>query len=145
MLALLRDAEFLKHRCEAVGEKNVEVQVEELQDGLRVVISRDKEVDLPGFAKRMFNAKNRITDDQRWHREGERWVAEYHVEIAGIPGAVRGTAALVPSAKGCEFVSAFEVTAHVPLVGSKLEGFVADRVEESLRTSAEHNARRLGS
>jgi hypothetical protein len=143
VLGLMRDPEFLKYRHEAVGEKNVEVQVEELPDGLHLVIARDKEVQLPGFARRLFNPKNRITDHQHWYRDGERWVAEYQVQIAGVPGHVRGTAALVPSPTGCDFVSAFEVTANVPLVGGKLESFLADRVEEALRLGTEHNVARL--
>jgi hypothetical protein len=141
----LHDPEFLKRRCEAAGEKNIEVTIEELPDGMRVVVARDKEVELPAFAKRMFNPQNRIVDDTRWHRQGEQWVAEYQVAIGGIPGEVRGTSTLAPSAKGCHYESAFEVTARIPLVGGKLEGFVADKLEETFRSNAQRNAEQLES
>lgn len=141
--ALLRDPAFLKSRSEQAGDKNVEVRVEELGDGLRVVVARDKELELPSFAKRMFQPKNRITDDVRWRREGDRWVGDYTLEIAGVPGEIRGRTTLAPSAAGCVHESQFQVTARVPLVAGKLESFVADRVAETFRDHAVRNAQRL--
>jgi hypothetical protein len=143
--ALLRDPEFLKKRAEAAGEKNIEVKIEELPDGLRVVVARDKDVELPSFAKRMFNPQNRIIDDTKWQRRDGQWVAEYEVVVAGIPGEVRGKSTLTPTAQGCSYESAFEVTARIPIVGGKLEGFVADKVEETFRSNAERNAEHLKS
>jgi hypothetical protein len=141
--ALLRDPEFLRSRSEQAGDKNVEVRVEELGDGLRVVVARDKKVALPAFAKRMFQPTNRITDDVRWRRVGERWVADYTLEIAGVPGEVKGRSTLAPSAAGTVHELWFEVTARVPLLAGKLESFVADRVVETFRDHAVRNAQRL--
>jgi hypothetical protein len=141
--ALLRDPDFLKARSEQAGDKNVKVSVEHLGDGLRVVVARDKELELPSFAKRLFQPKNRITDDVRWHRDGERWVGEYTLEIAGVPGEIKGRSTLAPSAAGCTHESFFEVTARVPLMAGKLESFVADRVAETFRDHAVRNAERL--
>jgi hypothetical protein len=139
MAARLHDPAFLRWRCEAAGDKNVEVSVEEGPNGLRVVVARDREVSLPAFAKRMFQSTNRIVDDTVWKRDGERWVGHYEIQIPGIPGEVRGRTALVPSADGCRYESNFEVTSKVPLVGGKVESFVADRVEETLRANAERS------
>lgn len=142
---LLHDPEFLRRRCEAAGEKNVEVKVEQLPDGLSVVVARDKEVELPAFAKKMFNPQNRIIEQTRWRRQGDRWVAEYQVTIGGVPGEVRGKSTLAPSSMGCHYESAFEVTSRIPLVGGKLEGFVADKLEETFRSNAQRNAEQLES
>lgn len=141
--ALLRDPDFLRSRSEQAGDQNVEVKIEKAGDGLRVVVARDKELALPSFAKRMFQPRNRITDDVRWKRVGERWVGEYTLEIAGVPGEIKGRSTLAPSAGGCVHESSFEVTARVPLIGGKLESFVADRIEETLREHAVRNAERL--
>jgi hypothetical protein len=142
---LLRDPTFLRQRCEAIGELNVEVTVEPVPQGLRVIVARDKEVALPSFAKRMFSPKNRIVDDTCWHQEGERWVADYRIEFAGIPGEVRGRSTITPIPAGCRYESSFEVTARVPLVGGKLESFVADRVEETFRAHAARTTAQLAS
>lgn len=143
--ALLRNPEFLRWRCEAAGEKNVDVKVEEAEAGLKVTVSREREVALPGFAKRMFGSVNRIVDETVWRRENGRWVGEYHINIPGIPGEIRGKTSLIPSGQGCAFESAFEVTSNVPMFASKLESFVADKVEETLRANAERNAQYLAS
>jgi len=140
---LLRDPDFLRRRCEAAGEKNVEVSIEEHSDGLRVVVARDKEVDLPSFAKRMFSPKNRIVDDTRWRREGDRWVGQYRIQITGVPGDVEGRSTVEPTATGCRYESSFAVDARVPLVGGKLEAFVADRVEETFWANARRNEEQL--
>ncbi|MFT3926101.1 MAG: DUF2505 domain-containing protein [Myxococcales bacterium] len=145
VFALLRDPEFLKRRCEAAGESNVDIQISETGDGVRVITARDKAVDLPSFAKRMFQPQNRIVENTTWRRQGDRWVAEYAIEIKGIPGEVRGRSTLAPSPMGCRYETRFEVTARIPVVGGKLEGFVAERIEEQLRTNAERNDAQLKS
>jgi hypothetical protein len=140
---LLHDPVFLKSRSEAAGETNVDVRVEEVGDGMRVMVARDREVELPSFAKKMFSPQNRITEDTTWRRQGDHWVAEYHVQVAGIPGEVRGRSTLRPTAKGTQYESSFEVTARIPIVGGKLEAVVADRLEETFRANAERNAKQL--
>lgn len=144
--ALLHDAGFLRSRAEAAGETNIEVTVEEVGDGFRVVVARDKQVELPAFAKRMFKPQNRIVDDTTWRRGVDgAWTAEYQVVVAGVPGEVRGKSTLEASATGTKYESAFEVTARIPIVGGKLEGIVADRVEETFRANAERNAKHFAS
>jgi Protein of unknown function (DUF2505) len=143
--ALLHDATFLRQRAEAAGETNIEVTVQEVADGFRVVVARDKQVELPAFAKKMFKPQNRIVDDTTWVRRDGKWTAEYQVIVAGVPGEVRGRSTLAKSATGTEYESAFEVTARIPIVGAKLEGIVADRVEETFRANAERNAKHFES
>lgn len=145
VVALLKDPVFLRRRSELAGESNVDIRVEETSDGIHVVAARDKAVDLPAFARRMFQPSNRIVEDTTWRREGEHWVAEYAIQIAGIPGEVRGRSTLLPIEGGCRYESRFEVTARIPMVGGKLEGFVAERLEEQLRANAERNAQFLKS
>jgi hypothetical protein len=146
VVAVLKDPEFLRHRAELAGESNVNVQVVESDDGIRVVTARDKAVDLPAFAKKMFKPANRIEENTLWRRQGNQWVADYTIEIKGIPGEVKGRSSIIPKADGgSRYESRFEVTARIPLVGGKLEGFVAEKIEEQLKANAERNAERLGS
>jgi hypothetical protein len=143
--AMLRNPEFLRWRAETAGDRNVEVTIEERAHGLVVRVARDREVVLPAFARKMFGAVNRVVDETVWTRDGERWLGMYAIEIPGIPGEVKGHLALVPRAEGCSYESAFEVTSKLPMLGSKVESFVADRVEETLRANAERNAQYLAS
>lgn len=143
--AMLRDPEFLRWRAEAAGDTNIDVRIEPAPTGMRVTVARTREVNLPGFAKKMFGSVNRIVDETVWKQEDGRWVGEYAINITGIPGEVKGSISLVPLATGCRFESAFEVTSKVPMFASKLESFVADKVEETLRANAERNAQYLSS
>jgi hypothetical protein len=145
LAALLRDPAFLRWRAESAGDKNVEITIEQAESGLRVTVARDREVALPAFAKRMFQTKNRVVDETLWKRSGDKWIGDYEIQIPGIPGEVKGQVSLVPCPEGCRYEAAFQVTSKVPMLGSKLESFVADRVEESLRANAERNAQYLAS
>ena len=137
---LLSDPEFLRRRSEEAGEANVEVAIEDAGDGLRVVVARDKQVNLPAFARKMFSNLNRVVDSVTWRRQGEEWVSEYAIRIGGIPGEIQGRSTLMPLSSGCRHESSFEVTARVPVFASKLEAFVADLVERSFREYADRNA-----
>jgi hypothetical protein len=140
---LLQDAVYLKRRSELAGETNVEVKVEPVGDGMHITVARDREVELPAFAKKMFSPQNRIVEDTTWRRQDGQWVAEYSVSVGNLPGEVRGKTTLVPSGKGTMYESNFEVTARIPLVGGKLEAVVADKLEETFRANAERNAKQL--
>jgi Protein of unknown function (DUF2505) len=142
---LLQDPEFIRYRAADGGERNVEVTVRASPDGVRVVVARDKEVDLPAFAKHLFTPANRVVDDITWHHDGQHWVGEYTIEVVGIPGEVKGKSKLLPTPAGTQYVSSFEVTARIPLIGGKLEKFVADQVEGTMRAHASRNAARLSS
>ncbi len=140
---MLHDPEYLRRRSENAGETNVDVKVEALGDGMHVMVARDREVELPSFAKKMFSPQNRIVEDTTWRRQDGQWVAEYFVSIAGVPGEVRGRTVLKASANGTVYESSFQVTARIPIVGGKLEAVVADRLEETFRANAERNAKHL--
>jgi hypothetical protein len=140
---LLRDASYLKARCEAAGERNVVATVEPIGDAFRVVVARDRTSQLPAIAKKVAGGENRIVDDTTWRREGDRWVGEYTITIGGAPGTIRGRSELIPDGAGCKYQSRFEVTVNVPLLAGKLEKIVAESVATSLHAGAVKNAERL--
>jgi hypothetical protein len=142
---LLRDPSYLKARCEAAGERNVEIQVEPQGDAVRVIVARDRTTSLPSFAKKLYRGDNRVVDDTLWRRQGDRWVGEYTITIGGAPGTIRGRSELVPDGAGCTYESRFEVTATVPLLAGKVEAFVAESVASGLLSGAQRNAERLAS
>lgn len=141
--AILADADFLRRHAETSGETNIDIQVEESADRRRVQMSRDVEVQLPGFAKRLFQPRNRVAHEQVWNRQGQFWVSEFVVKIGGVPSEIRGRAKIEPAGAGCTYEAVFEVTSRVPVVGGWLEGFVADAIEVSLRTEVEYAAQVL--
>ena len=55
----------------------------------------------------------------------------------------KGRSTLSPDGHGCKYVSTFEITARIPLIGGRIEATAADGFEEQLRLNAERNAQAL--
>ena len=117
--------------------------MEPAQGGVRVTVSREKEVDVPAFAKPILGSARRAVESTLWRQSGEQWLAEYKIEVGGVPVAVQGRSTLSGRGNGCHYSSTFEITARIPLIGKRIEGFVADGLEEQLRENAQRNAAAL--
>lgn len=141
--ALLQDAVYLRYRSEQAGERNIDVQVQQTADGTRVTVAREKDVDVPAFARMVLGNANRAVESTVWRQVGDTWQAEYTIEVTGIPVKSKGKSTLSPSPRGCKYVSTFEATARIPLVGGKIEALVCDGLVEQLMANAERNAAAL--
>lgn len=140
---LLQDPVYLRHRSETAGERNIDVRVEQVGDGTRVTVAREKDVDVPAFAKVVVGSANRAVETTLWRSEGDRWVAEYTIEVTGLSVKTKGRSVLAPNARGCQYSSTFEVTARIPLIGGRIEALVADGLVEQLQQNAGRNAEAL--
>jgi hypothetical protein len=143
--ALLVDPAFLRRRCEAAGDKNVEIHVEARADGVHMTVARERTMDLPAIVRGIVKPTNRAVETTTWRRQGDSWRAEYSLEVAGLPGKVSGQSTLSPSASGTHYSSTFEVTAKWPLVAKRIESAIADGFTEQLAINAERNAEALKS
>jgi hypothetical protein len=141
--ALLQDPVFLRYRSESAGEHNIDVRVSQEAGGVRVTVAREKEVDVPAFAKMVLGNARRAVESTLWRKDGQRWLAQYNIEVGGVPVKAGGKSVLEPSARGCKYTSTFEISAKIPLIGGRIEGFVADGLDEQLRANAERNAEAL--
>jgi hypothetical protein len=142
---LLQDPVYLRARSESNGERNVDVRVESAEGGVRVTVARDRPLDIPipAFAKKAIGNANRAVESTLWRADGERWVADYTVDVPGLPVDVRGQSVLAPAACGCKYTSRFEVTVHVPLIAGRVEAMVAEGFAEQLRLNTGRNAEAL--
>jgi hypothetical protein len=137
------DPDHIKKRCEASGERNVRIQVEE-SGGTKIITStREIDSDLPGFAKKLFSATNTIVERREWRDAGEKKTCKSHIDVVGTPGKIDSNITISPSASGCTYDIEFEVTAKVPLIRKKLEEFVAKTTMEGMRDEHAYNQRTL--
>lgn len=141
--ALLHDPEFLRKRCEAAGDKNVEIHVEAIQDGVHMTVARERTMELPAIVRTIVSPTNRAVETTTWKRQGDSWRADYSLEVAGLPGKVCGQSTLAPTAAGTHYTSTFEVTAKWPLIAKKIEAAIADGFTEQLAINAARNAEAL--
>lgn len=143
--ALLTDPAYLRQRSESNGERNIEIRVEKSEAGTRVIVARDRplHIKIPAFAKAAVESASRAVENTLWHAEGDRWLADYTIEVPGLPITVRGQSVLAPAAGGCKYTSTFAVTARIPLFASKVESMVADGFVEQLTLNTQRNTEAL--
>ena len=137
------DPENIKKRCEASGERNVRIEVEEAGGTKIITATREIDSDLPGFAKKLFNATNTIIERREWRNAGEKKTCKSHIDVVGTPGKIDSNVTISPSGSGCTYDIEFEATAKVPLIRRKLEEFIAKTTAEGMRDEHDYNQRTL--
>ena len=137
------DPESIKKRCEASGERNVRIEVEEAGGTKIITSTREIDSDLPGFAKKLFNATNTIIERREWRNAGEKKTCKSHIDVVGTPGKIDSNVTISPSGSGCTYDIEFEATAKVPLIRRKLEQFIAKTTAEGMRDEHDYNQRTL--
>lgn len=138
------DPEVIKKRSEAMGEKNIKVQIDEAGGTKTITSTREIESDLPGFAKKLFSSTNTIVERREWRDAGDKKTCKSHIDIVGTPGKIDSNITISPNGTGCKYDIEFEVTAKVPLIRKKLEEFIAKTTMEGMRDEHDYNQRVLG-
>jgi hypothetical protein len=75
------DPENIKKRCEASGERNVRIEVQEAGGTKTITSTREIDSDLPGFAKKLFSAtKEDLQEPHRRRRHaGQDRLQRHHL------------------------------------------------------------------
>ena len=137
------DPENIKKRCEASGERNVRIEVEEAGATKVITSTREIDSDLPGFAKKLFSPTNTIVERREWRNAGEKKTCKSHIDVLGTPGKIDFNITISPSGSGCAYDVEFQVTVKVPLIRKKLEEFVGKTTMEGVHEEHDYNRRVL--
>ena len=141
---MMTDPDVLAARYGALGHRDIRItEHRESGDGAATVASRRSvPMDVPGFAKRFLSPTNTIEQHDRWNTpaaDGSR-SGTWEVSAKGVPVTTGGTLRITPGAKRTTVVEVTgEVTSSVPIVGSKLAGFVAGDVQRTLSAEEAFN------
>jgi len=141
---LITDPDALTKRCEALGERDVKVEVSEEGGTTKTRIAREVEQELPGFAKKLFKPTNVVVEREEWRSDGNRKVGTGNLKIVGTGASIDSTIELSPTGSGSVYEMDFQVSAKAPLIRKKLESFIGETALESLRKQHDHFARVLG-
>jgi hypothetical protein len=82
------DADTIKKRGEALGEKNVHVEVDEAGGTKTITSTRDVETNLPSYAKKLFNPINTVAEGLEWRDAGDKKTCKNHLNLVGSPGQI---------------------------------------------------------
>ena len=131
---MLADETFRKKVCDAQGVLRHTVRIEAAGDGMTVEIDQFQAAKgIPGFAKKFVGDEIHIVQSEDWTSPEK---GNIHVTIPGKPGEMSGTALLTEDPNGTTETVNLTVKVNIPLVGSKIEGLIADLLAKALR--AEH-------
>ena len=133
----------VKTRCQSFGETNIEIDVSEDGGTKTLATTREVETDLPKFAKKFFKARNKVLDRKEWRDTGDKKTAKLHVDTIGTPAKMNGDITISPEGQGCRYTIDFTTSVKIPLVGKKLETFIAGLMERELKKEFEYNQAKL--
>jgi hypothetical protein len=129
--AMLADPAFREQVCADTGFPKHTVSITPRDGGMSVRIDQHRPADeLPGFVKKLVGSEINVVQEEEWSSPTD---ARLTVTIPGKPGSMTGSIRLVGDDAGTTEHVAVDVKVSVPLVGGKLEGFVADMLLKALR------------
>lgn len=134
VIGVFTDPEFYLEKFEGVGARNVEVLSSSDDEGVFTIETRrEVPLDVPGALKTFLGAWTTVLQNEEWI-EGEdgEYLNEIEINSEGVPALITGTMTLVSTEAGCVNEVVMEIDCRVPLVGRKLEKFVAESTEEQL-------------
>ena len=133
--AMLTNPEFREQVCAYQRALDHSVEITAEGDTTTVVIKQSQSMDgAPAAARKLVGSSVQIVQREVWRGGDTGLEADFAMEIPGKPGHLRGGITLVDKGDGtCDEVFAGEVKVNVPLVGGKLEGFIADLLARALR------------
>jgi hypothetical protein len=134
--ATMVDRDYLRARLQQMGGPGADL-LEHTADTAGASYRLRHGVDaknLPATVRSLFSSGVTIERSERWTREGGgRYLGKIEVAVPGAPGSAAGGMWLCDAADGgSEFQVRADVTVNVPLIGGKIEGLVAEQVQNLL-------------
>lgn len=112
---------------------------------LHQTIQQTVTVDVPGFAKKVLPSTNVVTQTEDWAAAGPDGSRTGTVRVSskGLPADISGTMTLAPSGAGCTHSIDLHVKVSIPLIGGKLEKFIAESAGRDTEQRCRFNQERL--
>ncbi|HEY9035975.1 MAG TPA: DUF2505 domain-containing protein [Pseudomonadales bacterium] len=142
--SLLTDPQFLVDRSLALGELSADCEVEEDDDSATVTMTREVKRDLPAFLAKLFNPIQTMSMTEEWQRKDDGFSGHYRIEVHGQPVTIDAQFGLKPGKKGCIYTIEFSCKARIPLVGRKVEQFIAEQAKEGVSKEMAYLKKQLG-
>jgi hypothetical protein len=144
VLAALCDGDFLTKRCEAMGERKIQVKVRREENQVVIENTRDVSRELPGFARKIFSPTNTVIQVERWDTRGETRRGSYDLKVKGTPVTISAKLELAPHPRGSQYSVTFDIRAKIPLIGKKIAKFTLEQTKAGLQKELDWTAAHLG-
>jgi hypothetical protein len=129
--AMLADKAFREEVCDYIGVVRKTVVIEPVGEGMHVTIDQWQPTSgLPSFATRFVGAETNIVQREIWTTP---LLGDISVTIPGKPGDMTGTARISEAHGVTTETVEMTVKVGIPLVGGKLEDFIAGMLLKALK------------
>lgn len=121
-------------KFESMGHREVEVLESRSDDEtFRVVVRRLVDMDLPGFAKKVFKPTNTVTTTDEWQRGSDGGASgSQTVDVSGAPVEISARTQLTAAGERTDYRVDVSVEVKVPLIGKRLSGWAEGMVRDQL-------------
>lgn len=139
--AALTDADLLVARAESFG---YELQIIDVTAS-RIEVVRTLPAHVPGFMRAAVGESVRLRQVDEWAEDdgSGTWRGTWSVVAEGLPGEAGGSTRVEPGTDGSRHVVEGAVTVRVPLIGRKVESWLAERLGRAVEVEAPVTARWL--
>ncbi len=127
--SMITDPGYQQQRSQAGSPIRAESSVTPTGDGATISVFRQMAIDPPGFIKSFVGDSIGIQETQTWTTPTR---ATLLVQILKQPGDVKGTLQLRESGSSTVVTVEAEISVRAPLIGGKVEGYVAGILDRLL-------------
>lgn len=141
----ITDAAYLQARSEAIGARNISVEVSESGGAITAKVVREMPTDAPGKLKSFVPSWSKAVQTEQWKTGGgATYVGSADVHPDGVPATITSTMRIVPSGSGCVMEIDTEVKSSIPFVGGALAKFVGETAQKTLAAEYAYNQKNIG-
>jgi hypothetical protein len=111
------------------GAKALRSLVVDADGTVEVTVTEDlRRGGLPGMLAKLYRGDLNVVSTEKWSPSDEDHVTgEISVAVTGAPGSGRGVARLASLGDGSQLTLSATVEFNVPVIGGRVEGYVADQ------------------
>lgn len=132
----ITDGDYIKQKLETNGARNINVKSSGANGtSANLVYTREEPADVPSALKKFISEWNELTNTDNWSgTAGDSYSCNYEVDMGGGPIKVGGTHTLEPNGSGGTTSTInMDISCGVPLLGKKIEQFVAGLSKKGLQ------------
>ena len=133
------DADLIIKKLEALGARNIEVEIEEGDNEIHVVVSREVALELPGPLKKFAQPWNKVTQKEIWTGStGGPYYGEMEIITEGIPLTVSGQMKIAATSAGSAVAVLTDIDSNIPFLGKTITKFAGQASEEAVEEELEY-------
>ncbi|SFK82349.1 Protein of unknown function [Amycolatopsis sacchari] len=135
----------LRARLAEIGGQNAALlDYAPTADGVRFTLRQGVAADkLPSIVRNLHSGDLAVDRQETWTRSGGSYTGTARGTVSGVPGEINVRTEIGAEGGKTVLRATGEVKIRIPLVGGKLEGFVADQITKLLRREVELSAQWL--